>query len=98
MPLTTDRAINEKIRRNFSKINDLKRYVNILQYDSFRIPKLNLALPGELFETELPALIISKTDRVFGFYGSNPSPVPHRLMTTPAAGHPLPKGEGVNDK
>jgi hypothetical protein len=31
---------------------------------------------------------------VFGFLGSNPSPVPHRLMTSPAAGHPLPKGEG----
>jgi hypothetical protein len=25
---------------------------------------------------------------------SNPSPVPLRLMTTPAAGHPLPRGEG----
>jgi hypothetical protein len=26
--------------------------------------------------------------------GSNPSPVPLRLMRTPAAGHPLPRGEG----
>src|SRR5208282_1504590 len=26
--------------------------------------------------------------------GSDPSPVPLRLMKTPAAGHPLPKGEG----
>ena len=25
----------------------------------------------------------------------DPSPVPLRLMTAPAAGHPLPKGEGV---
>jgi hypothetical protein len=59
-----------------------------------RIPKLNLGLPGQLVESELPALITSRTERVFGFFGSNPSPVPHRLMTTPAVGHPLPKGEG----
>ncbi len=26
--------------------------------------------------------------------GSNPSPVPLRLVKTPAAGHPLPTGEG----
>ena len=26
--------------------------------------------------------------------GSNPSPVPLRLMKAPAAGHPLPRGEG----
>jgi len=37
--------------------------------------------------------------RVFGkkldSNGANdPSPVPLRLMRTPAAGHPLPKGEG----
>jgi hypothetical protein len=53
-----------------------------------------LALPGQLFEGELPALITSRTERVFEFFGNNPSPVPHRLMTTPTAGHPLPKGEG----
>jgi hypothetical protein len=27
-----------------------------------RIPKLNLALPGQLFESELPALITSRTE------------------------------------
>jgi hypothetical protein len=58
------------------------------------MPKLNLALPGQLVETELPALITSRTERVIEFFGSNPSPVPHRLMSTRAAGHPLPKGEG----
>jgi hypothetical protein len=62
--------------------------------DRTRIPKLNLGLPGHLLESELPALITSRTERVFGFFGSNPSPGPPRLMTTPAAGHPLPKGEG----
>ena len=41
-------------------------------------------------------MIALRTDRVFGFFGSNPSPVPPRLMTAPAAGHPLPRGEGVN--
>jgi len=53
-----------------------------------------MALPGRLFESELPAWITSRTEGVFAGFGSNPSPVPHRLMTAPAAGHPLPKGEG----
>ncbi|SPE29503.1 hypothetical protein SBA2_450119 [Acidobacteriia bacterium SbA2] len=55
---------------------------------------MNLALPNQLFEPELPVWITSRTEGVRAFFGSNPSPVPHRLMTTPAAGHPLPKGEG----
>jgi len=49
---------------------------------------------SQLVESELPALMTSRTKRVFGFFGSNPSPVPHRLITTPAAVHPLPNGEG----
>jgi len=61
---------------------------------STRISQLNLGLPGQLVECELPALITSRTELVIGIFGSNPSPVPHRLMTTPAAVHPLPKGEG----
>jgi hypothetical protein len=31
---------------------------------------------------------------VFFCGGSDPSPVPHRLVKTPAAVHPLPSGEG----
>jgi len=35
-----------------------------------------------------------RTDRVLRLFGSDPSPDPLRLVKAPAAGHPLPKGEG----
>jgi hypothetical protein len=62
--------------------------------DSNPNSEVELALPGQSIESELPASITSTTERVFGFLGSNPSPVTLRLMKTPAARHPLPKGEG----
>jgi hypothetical protein len=33
---------------------------------------------------------------ILGVQATDPSPVPLRLMKAPAAGHPLPKGEGKN--
>ncbi len=61
---------------------------------STRIPKWNSALLGQVVESEFSALTDLRTEPVFTFYGSAPSPGPLRLAKAPAAGHPLPWGEG----
>ncbi len=72
-------AAQEIPRRSFGLCLVVPEFTNALGWDAHGA---SIAGLGERGESSLQA-------------GSNPSPVPLRLMKTPAAGHPLPKGEGM---